>query len=454
MPNNFNFEELASNPSGDLELTKHLYETGLQNVFNDYQNNVATLSQAKQTELQDAHYIREMSKKYLGAYASNNGVGDVSGNLLDIYGAYQKNVGEIERNYNALEMNLNQEYQQAKQDAFNNIMTTQYNMEVAKLDEQTQQVIFDIQSGEIGNIDPFDYLEQNKDKMSIDNYRAIYGTLYAQQIEEISRKLESGFYGYDDSGQMIEDPNIFLSKYRDRLNAQDYKRFEDQAKLSKEVEENNVTEFNVHSYKDPSSEYYMRNFDPSYSYNGDENIGKDSDMFVIDTGDGFKREYVQILDDVNNDMNANEPVDSDTLHEYFENSPQFQGKVLGEDTIIDYRGTNYVRKNNAWYRLIPHTGHQELQQIMDGFNRGWGKNQGYEENGLKADTLKVQGITYEVNKDDSRTKKFKDASGKVLEAFKKYYGEDVPKNTAIYFEGEMWAYDGKYLVPMIKKQDK
>lgn len=88
----------------------YLYDVGLQNIFQDYQRNIATLNQQEQQSLQDAYYIREMSKKYLGQYASNVGVGDVSGNLLDIYGQYQQAVSGIRGQTNMAELGLQQQY--------------------------------------------------------------------------------------------------------------------------------------------------------------------------------------------------------------------------------------------------------------------------------------------------------------------------------------------------------
>ena len=154
-------EEAAKSPYGDLEVTKYLYESGLQNIFNTYQQNVATLSQNKQQELQDAYYIREMSRKYLGEYASNTGIGDVSGNLLDIFGQYQKNLTNIERNYGDLEMGLQQEFQTQRQDTMNKLLMTQYGIEVGKLDERDQRVLFDIEMGNIPEgMTDMEYLQQ------------------------------------------------------------------------------------------------------------------------------------------------------------------------------------------------------------------------------------------------------------------------------------------------------
>ena len=94
----------------DFNANTYLYDTGLQNIFQDYQKSIATLGQQEQQSLQDAYYIREMSKKYLGQYASNLGIGDVSGNLLDIYGQYQQAVAGIRGQTNMAELGLQQQY--------------------------------------------------------------------------------------------------------------------------------------------------------------------------------------------------------------------------------------------------------------------------------------------------------------------------------------------------------
>ena len=93
-----------------------LYDVGLQNIYQDYQKTMSTLNQQEQQSLQDAYYIREMSKKYLGEYASNTGIGDVSGNLLDIYGAYQQNVGGIRSEFDTKEMGLQQQYESTRRE--------------------------------------------------------------------------------------------------------------------------------------------------------------------------------------------------------------------------------------------------------------------------------------------------------------------------------------------------
>ena len=157
-----NLHELAKTPYGELEITKYLYESGLQNIFEDYQKSMSVLSQQEQQSLQDAYFIREMSKKYLGEYASNVGLGDVSDSLLDIYGKYQQNLGDIRQSYDALRLNLTQEYNKAREETMRNLLLVNYGIEVAKLSEKTQQVMHNIIIGETEGYDPVEYLQKHR----------------------------------------------------------------------------------------------------------------------------------------------------------------------------------------------------------------------------------------------------------------------------------------------------
>ncbi|MFA6662295.1 MAG: hypothetical protein WCS56_04610, partial [Bacilli bacterium] len=109
-----NLSKMAGGKNGSLEMQKYLYETGLQNIFNDYNKQIANLDASKQKDIEDAYYVRELSKKYLGEYASNIGIGDVSGQLLDIYGKYQSNLNEINANFTELQTGLESSYNDKK----------------------------------------------------------------------------------------------------------------------------------------------------------------------------------------------------------------------------------------------------------------------------------------------------------------------------------------------------
>ena len=108
--------DVVSSTTAGTNPATFLYDVGLQNIYQDYQKSVANLNQQEQESLQDAYYIREMSKKYLGEYASNTGIGDVSGNLLDIYGAYQQNVAGIRSEFNTEERSLQQTYESTRRE--------------------------------------------------------------------------------------------------------------------------------------------------------------------------------------------------------------------------------------------------------------------------------------------------------------------------------------------------
>jgi len=212
------FEGLAKSPYGNLEITKHLYENNLQNIFNDYQENIELLSEEKKKSVEDAYHIREMSKKYLGEYASNTGAGDVSGNLLDIYGEYQKNIKDINENFGDLELGLQREYQQQRLNIISNIMETQYNIEVSKLNEVAEQVLFDISTGNMNGVDPFTYLEEKRGDMGEPLYRSVKGALYSQTFEEVASNIQNGFYGFsiDEEGNKTRntDPYAYIEEYK------------------------------------------------------------------------------------------------------------------------------------------------------------------------------------------------------------------------------------------------
>ncbi len=102
--------------AGGFDTQKYLLETGLQNIFNLYNKKIASLDAKKQKEIEDAYYVRELSKKYLGEYASNLGIGDVSGDLLNIYGNYQQNINAINQNFEELSFGYETEFQKQKMD--------------------------------------------------------------------------------------------------------------------------------------------------------------------------------------------------------------------------------------------------------------------------------------------------------------------------------------------------
>ena len=165
----------------DVEITfgkngrKYLYETGLQNIFNDYNKQIANLDASKQKEIEDAYYVRELSKKYLGEYASNIGVGDVSGQLLDIYGKYQSNMNEINANFNGLQTGLESSYNEKKNEYKLGLLQTQMDIEKAEQQEQLEKELAEINYNialELypEGMDAQDYLDSVRDKIGESNY--------------------------------------------------------------------------------------------------------------------------------------------------------------------------------------------------------------------------------------------------------------------------------------------
>lgn len=147
-------EQIATSTSPDLEFQKYLYQVGLENIFSQYQKNIANLDSARQKDIQDAYFIREMSKKYLGEYASNIGIGDVSGNLIDIYGNYAENLSAIKANYSALEAGYKNKMLEESQTISQKLLGTEIQLKLAGYEStviKAQGVISrGIQTGDYG----------------------------------------------------------------------------------------------------------------------------------------------------------------------------------------------------------------------------------------------------------------------------------------------------------------
>ena len=130
-------DQIASSANPELEFQKYLYQVGLENVFSQYQKNIANLDSARQKDIQDAYFIREMSKKYLGEYASNTGIGDVSGNLIDIYGNYAENLSGINANYSALEAGYENKMLEESQKISQQLLGTDIQLKISGYEQTT-----------------------------------------------------------------------------------------------------------------------------------------------------------------------------------------------------------------------------------------------------------------------------------------------------------------------------
>jgi len=150
-------EQIASSANPELEFQKYLYQVGLENIFSQYQKNIANLDSARQKDIQDAYFIREMSKKYLGEYASNTGIGDVSGNLIDIYGNYAENLAAINANYAALEAAYENKMLEESQTISQQLLGTEIQLKISGYEQtviEAQGVISrGIQTGDYGGYD-------------------------------------------------------------------------------------------------------------------------------------------------------------------------------------------------------------------------------------------------------------------------------------------------------------
>lgn len=140
-------EQIASSSNPDLEFQKYLYQTNLQNIFTQYQKNIAGLDEARQKDIADSYFIREMSKKYLGEYASNIGVGDVSGNLVDIYANYASNLADINLNYKTLEAEYEAKMNESTKTIAQELLSTEIGLKLSEYSDTLLQAQTDVMQG-------------------------------------------------------------------------------------------------------------------------------------------------------------------------------------------------------------------------------------------------------------------------------------------------------------------
>ncbi len=200
-------DDLTSVYGSNLQARKYLYETGLQNVFNDYEKKIASLDEAKQKSIEDAYYTRELSKKYLGEYASNTGIGDVSGELLDLYGSYQKNRFDIDRHYDTLKQNYDLEYGELKRGYETDLFMTNWAIEQEqKTYEQLEnynEALIKLNNDDTDGLSRMEYINSIKDKIPIDKYyELIFGEQERSYLEkeqddnlDLVIRLAEGNYG-------------------------------------------------------------------------------------------------------------------------------------------------------------------------------------------------------------------------------------------------------------------
>jgi hypothetical protein len=444
--NKIDMPSLAKSSTGVFDFKKYLYDAGLSNIYEDYQSNIGSLDMAKQQQIQDAYTIREMSKKYLGEYASDRGIGNVSGSLLDIYGQYQSNIKGIGQQFDTQKLSLEQEYRTNRFNMLSQQLENQYNLEVAKLDNLAQDVISNIAIGETGGLSPLEYVVSQKENLAEDTYSALYQQTYVNTVEDIISQMSSNPRNIDS----------ILSQYESVLTPQKYQDLQElgeQFKLTQDL-------LTPQSYRDSSSDIYDPNYDPSYTFSGNENIGKESDVFII----GGK-EYAEVLDDVDSDANAKTIVDSFSLTQDFQEK---FGASPNPGEITQYMGNYYVLKQTpqgaTWHRLTTSSGSKIsfdaafLTKDTEGnpipnkeVQENWGEGfVSYKTNNSGRDTFEYNDNIYREDKTDTRFKSntTDPKQQEIISKFREVHGDK--KNVVIYWDGKFWVHNRKGYTVMNK----
>jgi hypothetical protein len=323
---------VTQNIFSQSEANKFLYETRLQDVFNDYQRNVSTLDKQKQEQLQDAYYIREMSKKYLGEYASNIGVGDVSGNLLDIYGQYQQNKSDIDRYYNQLELGLQQTYSDERFKLMSGILQEQFNINLEGLEANARDILFNISQGNTDGLDDFEYLKREADRgqLTPELYQTAVLGLQELNFQELYTTLENDAFLVNN-----ESAVDFVEANKDKMGKKQYEAlltFAQAKDMEKRVEDTTTPK--------------AIDIDPT-QFTNDRNVNEDSKTFEI-AGINYATVKQSVEDDrfKIGDERVKNLVSTSDLNT--------RAAELGTNFVYDAPSNSYFFRDtdNKWYRMV------------------------------------------------------------------------------------------------------
>jgi hypothetical protein len=334
--------DFASSSLGDMELNRYLYESGLQNIFTDYQKNIQTLQQEQSQQLQNAYIAREMSKKYLGEYASNVGIGNVSGSLIDIYSQYAQNISDIDKNFVALEMNLTNEYTRERMTTFENLLRSQYQMEVAELGEiandLSRQVFTDYQNDVSGGLA---ILDSNRENFGSDeNFEMVRDTYYQANVDAAIQNIssEQPWFGFADlESRTLKTQEQYLEESRSWMSAQDFRRLEEAIAI-KEVIAANRGEVDFKPLE-TSVNPTLFTTDPNVSETSSV-LQLEGTMFAISDNDIFA-----------DNLSFQNDITPSLLNEQFEKQSGLESAKVTEGDIVQYQGF-YIFQEGSWRRMI------------------------------------------------------------------------------------------------------
>jgi hypothetical protein len=319
------------------EYSKFLYDTGLQNVFNTYQQNMSRLDQSQQKDLQEAYYMRELSKKYLGEYASNLGIGDVSGNLLDMYSAYQQNINKINQSFGELSTQFQDKYDMEQQDLFNQAMQRQMQLETAEQTEAVSQIGFNVATGNTNGLSWLEYLNTERDagRLTQGEYGTLYRESYLANYQQFNQNFTNGNFGFktDADGKLTPKTSLdYLEENKSWLNPTDY---------------NNIKQAIQYGEQFPTPEMETGLFvQNSLIESVFDNItsGGDTIQLTITVG-GVPNQFVSTNESAGTTL-------SNTLNEKLEAAGR---SFVSGQSYVEHQGNRYVwvdtREGGQWYRM-------------------------------------------------------------------------------------------------------
>lgn len=324
-----------------------LYETGLKNVYEDYLIGKEAVKKAESQNLQDAYYIKEMSKKYLGEYGSNIGLSDLTPELANVYANYASNVSEVKQTALGQDLSLDKAYRETELQYKDSMLENTYAQKLSEYENNYDEIASILNNNQLegtGFGSYKEFVESNADLLTKERYdQLMQSATYKDEVyvsptfvDDLSKEIT---VSNNISGK---EENISLSQIKNSLEMLNIEGVNYASKLyefnnSYFVENNNVSE----NSDTIESEYKERT--GAYAYDGATYHFSDG-TYIKDGGKWHKLENV----DVEDILYSNKAKQATAVK--LENAVSLSEKTYsgGIKRTKSYMGTNYTNKKSAF----------------------------------------------------------------------------------------------------------
>jgi hypothetical protein len=227
-----------------------------------------------------------------------------------------------------------------KMSAFENILRSQFDIEVAQLDtvamETSQAAFTQFDNDVLGGLN---YIDSQRANMRPQDYDVVRQAYYQANLDNIIQNISSDnpYFGFADlETRTLKTEEEYLEEARRWLDPKDYQRLEEVIAIKELIGENQgEVDFE-----------FVEDFNPTL-VSDDPYVDFNSKVYRI-ANTNFAVANVSIIDD---DVAIDNRVNGDLLNRTFEEQSGKRAAEVVEGDVVQYQGF-YIYQDNQWRRLI------------------------------------------------------------------------------------------------------